>query len=102
MTRTVEPITPKEVEEARGSVPDEVLDEWNRIILERFSQDSALVLQDDIVSRIAKRMHVAHEVVFKRGWLHIHVLYRKAGWIVEYDKPGYNETYKATFTFRKK
>ena len=32
----------------------------------------------------------------------IEPLYREKGWNVEYDKPGYNEFYKARFIFKKK
>lgn len=40
--------------------------------------------------------------VFKKGWLNVEYLFRAAGWEVQYDKPGYNETYEAYFTFSKK
>ncbi len=32
-------------------------------------------------------------------WLNVEELYRAQGWTVTYDKPGYNESYPATFTF---
>lgn len=35
-----------------------------------------------------------------REHLDVEDVYRAAGWEVTYDKPGYNETYDATFTFR--
>ena len=38
----------------------------------------------------------------KAGWLDVEGIYRKAGWDVEYDSPGYCEDYPATFKFRKK
>lgn len=40
--------------------------------------------------------------VFERGYLDIEETYRKAGWSVVYDKPGYNETYDAFYTFTRK
>lgn len=32
-------------------------------------------------------------------WLNFEGAYRRAGWKVEFDKPGYNESYPATFKF---
>lgn len=29
------------------------------------------------------------------GWLDLEDIYRDEGWTVEYDSPGYNETYEA-------
>ncbi len=40
--------------------------------------------------------------IYERHLLDVEPSYRAEGWEVEYDKPGYNETYEATFTFRKK
>jgi hypothetical protein len=37
--------------------------------------------------------------IFKKGWLDVEEIYGKAGWKVEYDKPGYNEDYAAHFIF---
>lgn len=99
----MKPISPQDIAATKEAIlPDDVIDEWNKIIAEQFSGGSAEIEQSEIVARIAKRMKVPREHVFKRGWVDIEELYRKAGWRVEYDKPGYNETYEATFTFRKK
>ena len=40
--------------------------------------------------------------IFTNNWLDIEPLYEDIGWKVTYDKPGFNETYEATFTFDKK
>jgi hypothetical protein len=37
--------------------------------------------------------------IFHRGWLDVEDAYRAEGWTVVYDKPGYNESYAASFTF---
>ena len=44
----------------------------------------------------------AFEKVFKNKWLDVEEVYRKAGWKVEYDKPGYCEDYEAYFVFEKR
>jgi len=40
--------------------------------------------------------------MYDKGWMDVEDAYRKAGWDVDFDKPGYNETYEANFTFSKK
>jgi hypothetical protein len=37
--------------------------------------------------------------IFDQHWLDFEPYFRKAGWGVYYDKPGYNEDYEASFTF---
>ena len=39
--------------------------------------------------------------IFNKGWLNIEEVYRSAGWKVNYDKPAYNESYDAYFTFER-
>lgn len=40
--------------------------------------------------------------VFAQHWLDIEDVYRAEGWIVDYDKPAYNQSYRAYFVFKKK
>jgi hypothetical protein len=39
--------------------------------------------------------------IFDDNLLDVEEVYEKAGWKVEYDKPAFNESYPATFTFRR-
>ena len=43
---------------------------------------------------------VNRQTIFKNSWLDIEPIYRRAGWLVKYDKPGYCENYLANFTFK--
>ncbi len=90
------PITPSEV--ASGThIPDEVIAAFNELIAE----GSGNVKQGAVVTRImAKMPDVTRSQIFERGWLDIEGAFRKAGWKVEYDKPGYCESYEAYWTFR--
>lgn len=98
----MKPITPKEVGAKKAEVlPPDVIDEWNKAIATAWDGASAEVVQDDIVAALAKRMNVDREQVFERGWVEVEEMYRAAGWRVSYDKPAYNESYPATFTFTK-
>ena len=91
----VKPITPSEVSSGK-CIPDEVVEAFNELIVEC----GGCVRQVDAVARILSKMPgVSRETIFARGWLDIEAMYRKAGWRVVYDKPGYNEDYEANWQF---
>jgi len=101
----VKPITPQEVIEQKiKNIPDKVIDCWNKAIVRQCKGGSSYttIFQSEIVGLLADAMEVSREAVFASGWLDIEPIYRAAGWKVEYDKPGYNETYNAYYTFSKK
>jgi len=91
------PIKPEEAFSG-ANIPEEVFEAFNELI----QQNMGTVCQDEVVSLIMKKMTISRDLVFKNGWLHVEEAYRRVGWEVEYDKPGYNETYPATFHFRVK
>jgi hypothetical protein len=95
------PIKPSEVDKTTV-IPDVVFDIFNTLITEKWDGDQAIVLQDTVVERITRTLGCPRHTVFDRNLLDIESAYRKAGWTVVYDKPGYNETYPATFIFKKK
>ena len=66
------------------------------------SSGSAVIKQDEAARLIADKLGIAVSDVFSAGYLNIESAYEKVGWKVEYDKPGFNETYAATFTFTSK
>lgn len=95
----VGPLEPNEVAEAKQEqIPAEVFEVFNTLITENFSSGQAVVKQKDVVA-LMKEVGIDTAEAFKRGWLDIEEIYMKAGWDVEYDKPGYNETYDAYFIF---
>jgi hypothetical protein len=99
-TSNVKPISPKEViGHKQKIIPDEVILQFNDIIAEKFNNGRSYFKQNEIVERICKAMEVERDVVFKKHYLDVEGIYEKVGWKVEYDKPGFNETYEANFTF---
>jgi len=98
------PITPAEVEQLRAErvIPQEVFEAFNELIAEAWDGKEAVVDQDKIVRRIAGMLATTTEEVCLRHWLDVEPLYQAVGWDVAYDKPGYNETCPATFTFRRR
>lgn len=98
------PISPDEVTAAKtGTIPGEVFDAFNECIALKWNGHEAVVPQDTVVAAILGRMPTAaRQSVFDNGWLDVEESYRALGWSVEYDKPAYNESYPATFKFRKR
>jgi len=96
------PISPGQVVAAKEQqIPEEVFQVVNDLIVEKWSNGSATILQRDIVSRL-RAIDGFEDIDFAdKGWLDFEPVYRKKGWVVTYDKPGYNETYPASFQFRK-
>lgn len=95
----MKPITPDEVgKRARAIIPPFVIKAFNDLIVLNWYNGEAVVSQKDVVAEI-KKIEIRG---FKTTWLNVEPLYEEYGWTVEYDKPGYNETYDAKFTFRKR
>lgn len=97
------PITPGEITKAKQSaLPDEVLDAFNEMIAKNWNGSSATVMQNEVAKLIASKLQIKRQEVFDNHYLDVESVYRKAGWKVEYDQPGYNESYEAYFEFSKK
>jgi len=99
---TAGPISPNDVVKIKDiSIPGDVYAVINTLIFEKFSGISAEVPQDDIVTRL-EAIGYPRDAIFAKGYLNIEDVYRAKGWIVKYDKPGYNESYSAYFKFSRK
>jgi hypothetical protein len=95
------PITPQQVQVSKA-FPSEVFEAFNFFIQTGYRNGESIVRQCDVIRRLEElgysKSRVEHEKL-----LDIEEVYRDAGWEVEYDKPGYNETwYEPKFIFRKK
>ena len=100
---TIKPITPEEVVSQKTAlVPDEVIKCFNELIVKNWCGTSAVVNQNDAAEKIADALGISKRDVFLRQLLDIEDLYNKAGRKVLYDKPTFNGTYGAYFTFSKR
>jgi hypothetical protein len=106
LNNMTKPIKPSEVAALKQTViPDFVFKTFNELIAKNFVNNSATVKQDDVIDILLQYCGDAGErpafrqEIFKEGWLNVEESFREVGWNVEYDKPAYNETYPATFTF---
>lgn len=100
----VKPLAPADVGYAQAELfPDFVIETWNTVIAKHWSGTQSRIEQDDIILELiaASPMLVDRGDVFARHWLDIEDLYRAEGWVVEYDKPAYNESYDPYFVFKK-
>jgi hypothetical protein len=105
------PITPQEVVSKKcDSLPDVVLTAFNEQIAESWNGYDSTFLQNDIIDTIIKKLKVqqpnlstpqCRQLIFDKGYLDVESIYKAVGWKVEYDKPGYNESYEPSFKFTK-
>jgi ABC-type transport system substrate-binding protein len=107
----VKPISPKDVVQAKhDSLPDEVMRAFNTLIAERWDGHSSYIKQGEVVKLIVESLEKnptyqdlnpekIRKLIFEKGWLDVEGVFRKVGWKVEFDRPGYNETYEAHYTF---
>ena len=97
------PIKPKEVQAQReASIPEEVFQVFNDLIKKNWSGYEATVMQHEAAHLICEKLKITSTKLYENGWMDVETAYRKAGWKVVYDKPGYNETYEANYRFCKK
>ncbi len=102
METPTQPIRPDEVSgKHQSTIPNIVIETFNEMIVKNFSGGGARIIQDDILAVLASK-GLSSADIFNNRWLDVEDLYRKNGWRVEYDKPGFNEFYSANFTFTKK
>jgi hypothetical protein len=88
----VSPITPTEafVKKTKG-IPDAVITVFNELISENLRGMSSVVLQEDVLVRLADNFGITSEDVHFNLWLDVEPLFEDAGWEVVYDKPGYGD-----------
>lgn len=113
MEKLGKPISPDQVGLVQEmEIPPKVFDAFNAAIAKHWNGRSARFIQEDVIDTILGNMNeglddeddarVKRADVFKYHWLDVEAAYRDKGWSVEYDKPAYNESYSANFTFTRK
>ena len=94
MSNKVGPIYPDDVLLV-NHIPEEVFEVFNDLILKNWNGKSAKVTQNDAAGLVAAKLNIDRDVVFNKCFLDVEDHYRKAGWLVAYEKPSYNETFEA-------
>lgn len=74
----VEPISPSDV---KKFIPDFIIETVNKLIVEKWDGDKAIILQDDIMDIVSSNDtdidKPSRREVFDKGWLDFEPLYRK-------------------------
>jgi hypothetical protein len=105
------PIKPEDVVELKEKhIPEEVFTAFNNLIAKHFDGRSSRITANSVMSELlinppkeVVEMEPAcrRKYIFENRYLDVEDIYRNAGWKVEYDGPGYSETYDAYFVFTK-
>lgn len=99
------PITPDEALAQRGpQIPDLMFKVVNDLIVRKLHHDTAYISETEIIAEflVSAGSTWSREVIYQQRALDFEQFYRRAGWIVTYDKPAHNENYPAIFIFRRK
>lgn len=98
----VRPISPAEALADRV-IPAPVIHAVNELLTERFDGHSCVLHQDEVIERVLARFPGrTRDDLFTNHWLDFEPLFARHGWLVEYDRPAYNETYEPTWRFTKR
>ena len=98
----IRPIKPSEVTQC---IPNWIIKGANECIKAHYQElnKESYFTQDTLIEyclKYAPNEEIDRKTIFDNHWLDIEPIYRKEGWIVEYDKPAYCENYAANFTFK--
>lgn len=104
MNKEIKPISPNDIEvNPENIIPPVVIQAVNNLLEKKYRGGSVSILQKEVIEEIVRLdSSMNDEYLFDNKFLDFEPLYRKSGWSVEYDKPGYNENYEAMFIFKKK
>lgn len=107
--KEIRPILPKEIDDAKSAtVHPKLIEAANNLIVKEWNGYSANFKLKELVAEFVRitegdeHNESAKSKVYKDQNLNIEDIFRKAGWKVNYDSPGYNESYDAYFEFTKK
>ena len=94
-------ITPDEViAQKERDFPPEVINAFNKLIAKHWHGGESVFTLAVARSAVAFALQQAG-IPFEVCYLDVEDIYRKKGWKVVYDKPGYNESYEPFFRFTK-
>ena len=101
----MKPFSPKEVyEKARENkkIPAEIIDAVNTLLIKNYKMNYPgliVIKQNELLDLVLMNENYTREQIFAEGYLDFEAVFERAGWRVDYDKPGYNESYEAYWKF---
>lgn len=93
------PISPYDIPEK--PIPGGVFEAFNELIIREFDGNRAVVWQKEAAKLASEKTGFSIDALYSKKFMDVELSYTKAGWEVVYDKPGYNESYPPSYTFRK-
>jgi len=99
----MKPIKPGQVKVREVVIPDSIIGCVNEMISSEWDGKQARIEQKDLLKKVLEKdKTLDSDEIFDKHFFDFEDIFRKCGWVVEYDRPGYNESYEAYFIFRKK
>ena len=103
---SIKPITPKEAaEQIEKNFPEFVIEGVNNAINKHYFGKSSFTIKQKVIAdeiMAVAPVGVTRDELFSKHLMDFEDIYRKFGWDVKYDKPGYDESYDAFFEFKPK
>lgn len=107
----IKPFSPAEAKDAKSShLPRELLQAVNELLAERYKDYGSIHIKlKDVKARCEKILGIDEMFsgvspmdAWPEGVWDFEPVYRKAGWRVNYDGPGYDESYDGYYIFDQK
>lgn len=94
----VQPLKPSQVEKKKHElIPDAVLEVFNELIGKNWDGNYSKFTLKEARALITKKLGKMPEIYM----LDVESIYRKAGWKVTFDSPGWDESYDSFYEFKK-
>ena len=102
--KQIKPMSPQDIyDELETIIPSYVIVAVNNLLQLNYRGEYEIkISQKDILAEILKLAPegVTEKVILKNKYLDFEPLFQKYGWKIEYDKPGFNESYEPIFKFK--
>lgn len=100
----MKPLAPWDINGMMGEIiPDVIIESVNNLLKKKYRGRAVKLTQDEIIKEIQRLdINIKREKIFEESWMDFEILFEKNGWKVIYDKPGFNESYPANYTFTPK
>lgn len=108
MSDDVKPITPDEVAATKQALlPGFVIQAFNNLIAKNWHGQVATFTVTDAINEILRlgrgeAVNPSKKSIEEEHYLDVEQVFMAAGWDVQYDQPGYNETGVGMYQFRRK
>lgn len=101
MENEIKPLSPHDImDNIEKIIPTFVIEAVNNLLIKKFRGGEVTIKQLEIMEEIKRLSDITSTEVYLNKWMDFEEVYNKNGWIVNYDKPGYDENYDAFFTFK--